>query len=647
MFPVAVVKLSVAAAFLVSVGLVAAAPVARAADSDVRPSSIGYVTGRAKHVSVAGATGTTFVVRRAADDSQAFSGTLGAAVADDTGDMARVGDLTALDEAGSYYVDVPGVGRSGAFPIGGDAYRFPFSTVMLGFYGSRCGTAVEFAYGDTVYGHGACHTGDGLLDYVGGAAGTSRDGTRGWHDAGDYGKYTVNGSFAAGMMLAAWERHPDGITGLGLPIPEQGGALPDFLDELKWQLDWLITMQYSDSDARVSHKLTRLAFEAFVLPEGDDGLRYFVPWGSAATADYVAALAQAARVYMPYDAAFAARCLAAAQRSYAYLTANTANVAYDATGFTTGGYGTTDADDRLWAAAEMWETTGDGAALTDVEARINGVAVTATRPLVDADFDWGATKNLGLYTYVLSKRTGRNAATLAKVQASAMASADAVVAAHDASGYGRGVAKYYWGSNGSVARAAMLLDVAYQLSSSAKYLDTAVDQIGYLFGRNHYGRSHVTGLGVSPPLHPHHRPSASDAIAAPFPGLVVGGGTTATNWVDDQDMYMVNEVAINWSAPLVYALAMFLPAGAWPPPTSLPPDGGVDTAGTGGTAGDSGVSPTGTGGTTGAGGGTGGGVPGRSVSKGCGCDLGGAGSTWSALAFAAALILARRPRRHL
>ena len=96
-----------------------------------------------------------------------------------------------------------------------------------------------------------------------------------------------------------------------------------------------------------------------------------------------------------------------------------------------------------------------------------------------------------------------------------MTAADAVTTAHDASRYGRGVANYYWGSNGSVARTAMLLAVANRLSGEARYLDVAADQLAVLFGRNHYNRSQVTGLGIDPPLHPHHRPSAADAIASP------------------------------------------------------------------------------------------------------------------------------------
>jgi MYXO-CTERM domain-containing protein len=70
----------------------------------------------------------------------------------------------------------------------------------------------------------------------------------------------------------------------------------------------------------------------------------------------------------------------------------------------------------------------------------------------------------------------------------------------------------------------------------------------------------VTGVGLEPPLTPHHRPSAADGVKDPFPGLLVGGGSKVANWVDEQANYEVNEVAINWNASLVYALGVFLSA---------------------------------------------------------------------------------------
>ena len=177
-----------------------------------------------------------------------------------------------------------------------------------------------------------------------------RDGKGGWHDAGDFGKYTGNAGFTLGMLLSAFERHPGGLTQAPLPIPERGGALPDYLDELRWELEWMLKMIYAADDGRVSHKLTALGFEGFVAPEDavfdfsardDLQTRYFVPFSSAATADFVAALAQASRIYRPYDAEFADRCLAAARAAYALLTANTANTPPDQAAFSTGGYTTT------------------------------------------------------------------------------------------------------------------------------------------------------------------------------------------------------------------------------------------------------------------------------------------------------------------
>ena len=597
----------------------------------MRVSSIGYLTARAKRVSVLG-TATSFVVRRAADDSSAFEGTLPAPATDPgTNDTVARGDFSALAEAGRFYVEVPGVGRSVEFPIGEDVFRAPFQATMLGFYGLRCGTAPSFWYGGQRFGHAACHLGDGHLDYLG-QPGAMRDGKGGWHDAGDFGKYTGNGAFTVGMMLSAWERHQGGIAQAPLPIPERGGALPDFLDEIRWELEWIVKMIYSDGDGRVSHKLTALGFEGFVLPEADLQTRYFVPFSSAGTADFVAALAQASRVYRPYDAEFADRCLAAARVAYAYLTANTANTPPDQAAFSTGGYQTSDPDDRLWAAAEMWETTGEAEPLADVETRINAIATTAT--LVRADFDWGSVGNLGLFTYLLSERPGRTQAVVDRVRASALTAADAVTTTHDASGYGRGVTNYYWGSNGSVARTALLLAVANRLTGEARYLDVAVDQISYLFGRNHYNRSQVTGLGIAPPLFPHNRSSAADGITNPWPGLLVGGGTMATNWEDVQDNYMVNENAINWSGALVYALALFLPEGEWP---SLPPDPVPELdAGTDAGDGDADASIAGAG---------------RPAIRGGGCDCGvgsnapGGGSVSLAWSLAGLVIARLRHRR--
>ncbi|MBN2575052.1 MAG: glycoside hydrolase family 9 protein [Deltaproteobacteria bacterium] len=602
---------------------------AEAADADVKVSSIGYLPSRVKRASIT-ATATDWQLVRDGDGQVMSSGKLGSVKTDpDTGQSIAVADFTSVAEPGRYYVEVPGVGRSVTFAIGPDVYREAFVATMLGFYGWRCNTAVSLAWKGQTYAHAACHMDDAHTDYLGSAG--QRDGTKGWHDAGDYGKYTVNAGITVGSLLAAWEEYRAVIETYHWPIPESGGPLPDFLAEIRWELEWVLKMQYSGSDGRVSHKLTSLTFDApsdsggdgierWVMPENDTMPRYFVPMGTAATADFVAMLAKAARVYKPYDAAFAEQCLGAARVSYAYLQANTADQRpTDPT--STGGYGTTDADDRLWAAAEMWEATGDAAALADFETRAAKFG-SGTSTYVDSDFDWGNVKNLGVYVYLLSQRTGKNATTESAIKSALLKAADTLVTQHNGSGYGRALSgksgHYYWGSNGSVARTCMLLQVANRLSPKADYLDTCADQIAWIFGRNYYNRSLVTGIGLDPPMHPHHRPSVADGIEAPWPGLLVGGGNStstqangnkngATNWLDDVDAYELNEVAINWNAPLTYALASFLDVYTGPGDTDAAIPGG-DASGAGGGSGGAGGSASG-----GAGGSASGGAGGGSA----------------------------------
>jgi endoglucanase len=524
---------------------------ATAADADVRVSSVGYLPGRAKVATIAVAA-TSYRVLREADGSVVLDGVAaGPKVSPDTGAEVWLADFSPIDERGRFYVQVDGVGRSVGFPIDDDVYREPLRAAMIGFYGQRCNTPVTVRWGVHTYWHAACHMNDGQTDYIGG--GGQRDGRKGWHDAGDYGKYTVNAGVTVGAMLAAFEEYGAALAGLALPIPEAGDAVPDYLDEIRWELEWLFTMQYSATDGRVSHKLTARDFEGFVMPEADGSARYFVPWGSAATADFVAMMAQAARVYRPYDAAFADRCLHAAQISYAFLLANPANQNADQSGFSTGGYTTSDGDDRLWAAAELWQTTGDAAALADFEKRAAGMGSK-----IDSDFDWGNVKNLGMLVYLQSQRDGRNAELVDAIKNGLLAAAATLVSARGENGYGRALRNYYWGANGSVARTCMVLQAANRVAPDPAYLDTCADQLGWLFGRNQYNRSQVTGVGKDPPLHPHHRPSGADGIAPPWPGLLVGGGDKATSWVDVQENYVVNEVAVNWNGALVYALAGFL-----------------------------------------------------------------------------------------
>jgi endoglucanase len=120
------------------------------------------------------------------------------------------------------------------------------------------------------------------------------------------------------------------------------------------------------------------------------------------------------------------------------------------------------------------------------------------------------------------------------------------------------------------ANQSLLLLIANRFQPDKGLLEAALGNLHYLLGRNCFGVSWLTQVGKRPFLHPHHRPSAADGIPAPWPGLLSGGpngkpGDSVARalpklppmrmWVDDERAYSLNEVAINWNAPLVFVLA--------------------------------------------------------------------------------------------
>lgn len=462
-------------------------------------------------------------------------------------------DFSKLNNPGTYQIVLNDGSKSTEFIISPDIYNFAFTTSMRAFYLWRCGTAVSGEHNGIKYEHDVCHLEDGYLDYIG-QAGVQKDGTGGWHDAGDHGKYVVNAGITVGLMFFAWDHFNDKLKDWDFQLPETAPGYPQFLKEMKWETDWLLKMQYPDGSGRVSHKLTRINFSGMILPEDDQEKRYFTDWSSAATASFVGMMAQAARYFEPYDEAYAQRCLDAAKLSYQYLNNNQEQKRFVQGDFKTGGYQTGDEDDRLWAAAEMWETTGGLIYLNDFESRLKAMDTK-----VDENWDWGNVRNMGVYTYLLSKREGRDAQLLRQVKEQTIEVANSIVNKAKADIYNRPLGEtYYWGCNGTVARQVMNLQVANMISPNPKYIETGLDAIHHLFGRNNYARSFVTGLGHQPPMFPHDRRSSADGIADPWPGYIVGGGQTSINWVDEEASYSTNEVAINWQAALVYALAGFI-----------------------------------------------------------------------------------------
>ncbi|MFA5256753.1 MAG: glycoside hydrolase family 9 protein [Opitutales bacterium] len=547
--------ISVAGSLLFSSPVSATEP----AGDGIRLCSTGYLPELAKTATVVGAGegAATFSLLDSGTGMTVFTGVLGPARnSAATKEVARLADFSRFAVPGSYMMRVDGLPESEAFTIAPDTLNSSLRLVMLGFYNQRCGEAVSMEWNGQTFSHPACHTEDAWLDHYDPAlAGQKKVATGGWHDAGDYGKYTVNSAISCGIMLSAWERNGDALSRLKLPIPESGGAIPDYLAEIKYNLDWMLTMQFQDG--KVSHKLTPERFCIMgTMPQDDLQKRYFAPWSKVATLDFAAVGCMAARVFKPYDPAYAKQWEDAARMAWEAARGQP-DVNPDLSAFHTGAYLAPAEVNMKWAVIEVALTFGEDY-LTEAERVLFAAVTDDENRVFSVNWDWSNGYNLGLYSYLFSEKAKEKPLVLARLRRDLIGAADAIVANHDAHAYGRGLSVYYWGCNGGVARTTMNLNAAYIISGDRKYLDAAFDQIAYLYGRNPFNRSFVSGDGINPPMFLHHRPSAGDGIEPPWPGHLSGGPTPAElDWFDITKSFRTNEIAINWDASLAYALSIF------------------------------------------------------------------------------------------
>lgn len=433
------------------------------------------------------------------------------------------------------------------------------------------------------------------------------DASAGWYDAGDHGKYVVNGGISVWTLVNAWERaaalkRPGALKALGdggLAIPENANGVPDILDEARFELTFLLAMQVPPGKTlqvpigkQSGAKLVLTAVDASGMahqkiadrywtglptaPADDRQTRYLYYPTTGATLNLAAVAAQAARVWKTIDPAFSARCLEAARRAFAAAQRNPEIYAIGP--FTgSGGYGDGDlTDEAYWAAAELYATTGEAPYEKALRASPLFLAspTAGTRPT--GDIGWGSVGALGTITLTLAPN-GLKPAEIAEARANLTASAGRYLGEDIGQGYALpfGPPGYPWGSNGAILNRVLVLGLAHDFTGEIGYRIGAVDAMDYVLGRNPLDRSYVSGFGARPMRNPHHRfwaHQANPAYPEPPAGVLSGGpnstsmGDTVakdmkghcrpqTCWTDDYRAFTQNEVAINWNAPLVWASA--------------------------------------------------------------------------------------------
>lgn len=537
----------------------------------IKINQLGFLPSATKYAIVPATSATSFEVINTADNSVALSGELSSIQTWlPANEKVRIADFSALDRSGRYTIKVPGIAPSIAVDINTEVFLKVHDAALKAYYFNRASTSLESEYA-TLWQREAGHPDDSILVHSSAAddnrpTSTMISAAKGWYDAGDYNKYIVNSGISTYTLLAAYDHFTSFYQTRVGDIPESDNAVPDILDEIKWNLDWMIAMQ-DPNDGGVYHKLTTLNFSGAVMPEDATNTRYVVQKGTSAALNFAAVMAFASRVYADFEQFNEVSDTYKHAAIKAWIWAqNNPQVAYkQAPDVKTGEYGDNNFDDeRLWAAAELFLLTKDQDYLTHFDTLS---ALSTAQPNVPA---WPEVATLGYMSLLNSAQGLLSVAQMDSVKLSFLGLADSIVKQHQASAYAVAMENedFVWGSSAVALNKSMVLLNAYSLTNNLSYKQAATGLLDYVLGRNPTDYSFVTGYGVKTPIDPHHRQSYSDSVAEPVPGFVIGGpqpgqqdkcgypsDLPALSYLDDWCSYSTNEVTINWNAPLVYSLA--------------------------------------------------------------------------------------------
>jgi len=513
-------------------------------------------------------------------------------------------DFSDVTATGAGFTLVADGETSRPFDIDADLYEQLRYDTLDYFYLARSGIEIDGAIGGEAYARPAGHVGVapnqgdtdvpciGPRDYYDGWTCDYRlDVSGGWYDAGDHGKYVVNGGIAVAQLLGTYERSQHAASATAgaladgtLAIPEHGDDVPDVLDEARWELEWMLKMVAPSGEyaGMVHHKVHDEGWTGLpLLPSDDAQPRSLARPSTAATLNVAAVAAQGSRLFREYDPEFADALLAAARSTYAAAVAHPAVYAPDAAGADGGGaYSDADVRDEFyWAAAELFLTTGEDA----YEQAVLDSPLHTADVFTPDGFGWGSTAAVGRLDLAT---VPNHLPGLDDVKASVVAGADGYVASQADQPWGSvysPAGQYVWGSSSQVANNLVVVGTAFDLTGDETYRTSVLEGVDYLLGRNALNQSYVTGWGEVASHQQHNRWWAHEldpSLPSPPVGSLAGGPNSQTGtwdpttqaafpagcapsacYIDEIGAWSTNEVAVNWQSAISWVASFLADAG--------------------------------------------------------------------------------------
>ena len=567
-------------------------PLELASRTNIRLNQVGFLPGQTKEATIRGDIATmpnsVKLVNATTDEVVKSYNVKNTGTNKSSLEYVGTIDFSDCTTPGTYYIDAGELGKSSNFVISDNAYAAITNDVIMMLYRQRCGV-VAGESGDK-FAHDACH--QDLATIYG--TSTKIDVSGGWHDAGDYGKYVVAGAQTVADLLSAfmygdhYSFYPSYVT--------NDASIPDILEEAMWELDWMLKMQASNG--QVYHKVSTLEFpENNVKPQNDHGDLYVSPTSYAATADFAAVMAMAARILEEEGIAptKSAAYREAAIKAYAALATMSKTSFKNPSDIKTGEYPDEELNDELaWASIELYGLTEETSYLTTFRSNFDST--------YDLGLGWANVNGFAAVEAIdILYESGTTLSDSYKAILEAFLEyADELVANAKADAYnvtigtktidGKEVYVFDWGSNLTIASNGRILHTASMILVSFgeklgytedecvakynEYIKYTEAQLNYLLGQNACAYCFVTGYGETSPENPHHRPSVAAGEA--MPGMLIGGpdsnfaengaDSVATRncqgaapahcYIDNNNSWSTNEITIYWNSPLIYLLSV-------------------------------------------------------------------------------------------
>ncbi|MEZ0609009.1 glycoside hydrolase family 9 protein [Fibrella sp. WM1] len=520
-----------------------------------------------------------YQVRRWTDDAVVFSGTLqvwrdGVTQAQ-SGDKGWWFDFSSVNAPGSYYVfDVGNNVGSYRFEIGDNVYDQVLKAAMRTYFYQRINFAKQPPYTDAKWADAATHEWprqdrQATSRYAKGDMSTAKDLHGGWMDAGDMNKYVTFAEEPVALLLEAYRLNP-AVFGDNFGIPESGNGIPDVLDEVKWELDFIRRMQDATGTGGLLLKVGVDNYDESdrnggLPPSADKRPRYYLPECTSSTLSGAAMFAVAGAVYRntPSLATYAQDLIARAEQAFNRAHVTTANFTSFQTECDDKDIRSGDADkpasiqrqSALVAAIYLFEVTGKAEYKAFVDAQYNQIG-----PMAD---QWWGPYLMHVHTALL-RYAANPAATPSvasairtmKSQQNSVLSINDYAAKTDLYRAYMADAQYHWGSNQVRGNAGVanldFVNFNVNTSNKALYREVAAEYLHWFHGVNAQGKVMLSNMGaygaeasMNEIYHTwfQHGTDWDNALTSPkgpAPGYVPGG-PNHLNQYDGTESYLRNE----------------------------------------------------------------------------------------------------------